>query len=91
LEVFDIVFVVYFKSIMKTDNPFDKKLEIWGDRVPADVSEAAVFVTDTLDLCWASAQAVFEDKATPEIAFSIYDRIMQKMDIYFDESDLDED
>jgi hypothetical protein len=28
-----------------------------------------------MDLSWAAAQAVFEDKATPEIALAIYDRM----------------
>jgi hypothetical protein len=60
---------------MKADNPFDKKLDIWGDRISEDVRTAATFVTDTLELCWASAQAVFEDKATPETALAIFDRV----------------
>jgi hypothetical protein len=64
---------------MKTDNPFDKKLEIWVTRTPAGVHDAAVFVTETLELCWAAAQAVFEDKATPEAALAIYDRVQARM------------
>ncbi len=64
---------------MKTDNPFDKKLDVWGARAPADVRDAAVFVTDTLELCWASARSVFEDKATPEAALAIYDRVCARM------------
>src|SRR5260221_35716 len=60
---------------MKNDNPFDKKLEIGGDRMPAAVRDAAVFVTDTLELCWAARQSIFEDKATPEIALAVYDRV----------------
>lgn len=58
---------------MKAKNPFDIRLESPG--TPPDVRVAAIFVTDTLDLCWASAQAVFEDKATPELALAIYDRL----------------
>jgi hypothetical protein len=34
---------------MKTENPFDKKLEISGNKTPAEVRAAAIFVTDTLD------------------------------------------
>jgi hypothetical protein len=64
---------------MKTDNSFDRKLEAWGSRIPDDVRDAAVFVTDTMELCWAAAQAVFEEKATPEAALAIYDRIRARM------------
>ncbi len=65
---------------MKADNPFDKKLEIWKNRIPQQVRDASVFVTDTLDLSWAAAQSIFEDKATPEIALAIYDRLVDRMD-----------
>ena len=65
---------------MKADNPFDKKLEVWGARTPAAVRDAAVFVTDTLELCWSAAQAVFEEKASPEAALAIYDRVRARME-----------
>lgn len=68
-----------FQKKMKTDNPFDKKLDVWGDRVPDDVRTAATFVNDTLELCWASAQAIFEDKATPEAALAIFDRVCARL------------
>jgi hypothetical protein len=64
---------------MEIDNPFDRKLETWGDQIPTEVRESALFVTDTLELCWASAQAIFEDRATPELALSIYDRLIERM------------
>jgi hypothetical protein len=67
------------ESSMEIDNPFDRKLETWGDQIPTDVREAALFVTDTLELCWTSAQAVFEDKATPAMALEIYDRVVERM------------
>ena len=65
---------------MNTDNPFDKKLEVWGARTPDGVRDAAVFVTDTLELCWAAARAIFEDKATPEAALAIYDRVRARIE-----------
>jgi hypothetical protein len=64
---------------MKTDNSFDRKLEAWGSRIPDGVRDAAVFVTDTMELCWAAAQAVFEEKDTAEAALAIYDRIRARM------------
>jgi hypothetical protein len=64
---------------MKVDNPFDKKLEIWGDRIPSNIRDASALVTDILELSWASAQAVFEEKATPELALAIYDRVVEKI------------
>lgn len=60
---------------MKAGNPFEKSLDEWKHRIPANVRDVAIYVTDTLDLCWAAAQAVFEDKATPEVALAIYDRM----------------
>ena len=64
---------------MKTDNPFDKKIEIGKGRIPHKVEGAAIFVTDTLDLCLAAAVTVFEEKATPELALAIYDRVVARM------------
>jgi hypothetical protein len=64
---------------MKVNNPFDQKLRDWGKDVPNDIREASTYVTDTLELCWVSAQSIFEDNATPEIAFEIYDRIMHRI------------
>jgi hypothetical protein len=54
---------------VKTDNPFDKKLAI--ENIPSSMLDAAVYVTDALDLAWASAQAVFEEQAKPEHALKI--------------------
>ena len=64
---------------MKTGNPFDEKLKAQQNSIPEEILGSSVWVTDTLDLCWASAKAVFEDKATPEIAIAIYDRINQRI------------
>jgi hypothetical protein len=57
---------------------FDKKLDLWRGYIPGDVTDAAVYVVDTLELCWAGAMQVFEDKATPELALAIYDRLETK-------------
>ncbi len=64
---------------MKVDNPLDQKLEIWGNRIPHAVRKEITFVTDTMVLCLASAQSLFGDKATPEIAIAIYDRLVTRM------------
>jgi hypothetical protein len=64
---------------MKIDNPFDRKLKDWGNDIPQDVRDAAVYVTDTIELSWSAAQAIFEEKATPELALAIYDRITAKI------------
>jgi|CXWL01.1.fsa_nt_gi hypothetical protein len=64
---------------MKANNPFDQKLDTWGHRVPEDVREASTFVTDTMTLCWAAAQTVFEGKASPDVAIAIYDRVVQRI------------
>ena len=67
---------------MKTDNPFDKKIELYKTLVlnkPERLIDSAIFVTDTLELCLASAQAVFEEEATPKLALEIYDRVVERM------------
>lgn len=64
---------------MQAVNPFDQHLEV-NKRIPADVRDASRLVTDTMDLAWKAAQAVFEDAATPEIALAIYDRIVSRLD-----------
>ena len=69
---------------MRIDNPFDKKLGAYKDTISEEVRDAAIFVTDTLDLCWASAQAVYEDKASPELALEIYDRVMERIEVVQD-------
>ena len=64
---------------MKVDNPFDKKLEAQGNHIPNSVRSAAVYITDTLDIAWAAAQAVFEDKAEPDHALKILQLILTKI------------
>ncbi len=70
---------------MKVNNEFDNKLEAQKENIPKDVLDAAVFVTDTMDLCVASADAIFDTKSTPELALEIYDRVIEKM--YLDKND----
>lgn len=62
---------------MKADNPFDQHLEI-NKQIPSEIRDAAVFVTDTLDIAWKSAQAVFGSAATTNAALEIYDRIVSR-------------
>jgi len=62
---------------MKSDNPFDRRIEL--GHIPETVAESGIFVTDTLDICWASAQAVFENKASPDHAIAIYALVLDRM------------
>jgi hypothetical protein len=64
---------------MKQDNPFDRKIELQKGRPEFD-RQAAIELTDTLDLCWAAAQAVFEKKATPEHALALLPMFMERAD-----------
>lgn len=64
---------------MKIDNPFDRKLEV-QKRMPDEIRTAAVALTDTLDLCWAAVQAVFEKRATPEHALALLPMFMARSD-----------
>lgn len=64
---------------MKDDNPFDKKLDA-AKRMPESFRAALVDVNDTLDFAWASAQSVFEKKATPEHAIMLLPIILARAD-----------
>ena len=64
---------------MKLKNPFDLKIEV-QKRMPPEIRDAAIELTDTLDLCWAAAQAVFEGKARPEHALALLPMFMQRSD-----------
>ena len=57
---------------------FDKKLEVYSQYLPPDTRDALVFVVDTLSLCDAAAESLWEGKATPEHALEIFDRVMQQ-------------
>ena len=64
---------------MKENNPFDRKIEL-QKAMPSFNRDAAVELTDTLDLCWAAAQAVFEKKATPEHALALLPMFIGRAD-----------
>lgn len=64
---------------MKAKNPFDLKLEI-EKQMPPSIRDAAIELTDTLDLCWAAAQAVFEKQARPEHAIALLPMFMERSD-----------
>lgn len=63
---------------MKTDNPFDKKLNL-NQNIPSDFRGALVDVADTLDFCVAIAETVFETKATPDHAIAICAIVMRQL------------
>ena len=63
---------------MKTVNPFDTRIA--AKKMPEHFREAAIELTDTLDVCWAAAQAVFEAKATPAHAIALLPMFMARAD-----------
>lgn len=64
---------------MKAKNPFDTAITV-QKRMPETIRDAAIELTDTLDLCWAAAQAVFEGKAKPEHAIALLPMFMERSD-----------
>lgn len=64
---------------MKIDNPFDKALEA-QKQMPESMRIAATHAVDTLDLAWKGVQAVFEKKATPELALMLLPILLQRAD-----------
>jgi len=63
---------------MKLDNPFDAMHEAQKARIPQSIRDAAIDVTDTADLCWAGARAVFGPRAKPEQALAMLAMVMQR-------------
>jgi hypothetical protein len=63
---------------MKKDNLFD--IRIGAKKMPEHFRDAAIELTDTLDLCWAAAQAVFETEAKPEHALALLPQFMARAD-----------
>lgn len=64
---------------MKIENPFDTAITV-RKQMPATIRDAAIELTDTLDLCWAAARAVFEKQAKPEHAIALLPMFMQRSD-----------
>jgi hypothetical protein len=62
---------------MKYENPLDKHLAI-NKNMPNGLRDAATELADLLDLAWMTAQSVFEERATPEIALEIFDRLLSR-------------
>ena len=63
---------------MKTQNLFDTRIQ--AKNMPEHFRDAVIELTDTLDVCWAAAQAVFESKATPEHALALLPLFMTRAD-----------
>lgn len=63
---------------MEKDNPFDKALQARDHKIKDSLAEAAIETTDTLDLCWDAARAVFGTKAKPEHALALLPVFMQQ-------------
>lgn len=87
---------------------FDEKLEsleksFRAESFPqfSEVREASGFVVDTLDIAWSAAKALFGEKATPDHALEIYDRMILRIEAvqahagdeedYDDEEEYEED
>lgn len=51
-----------------------------GGRAPEDVRDVAIFLTDTVDLFWKAAQAIFGTKARPEHALAMFDQSQRLID-----------
>ena len=64
---------------MKENNPFDRKIELQKG-MPDSIKDAAIELTETLDLCWATAASVFEDKAQPEHALTLLPMLIERAD-----------
>lgn len=65
---------------MKVDNPLDKHLDL-HKRLPPGLRDAVTDVADVLDLAWLATQAVFEERATPEQAVVVFERLLDRWQV----------
>lgn len=63
---------------MLSDDVFEQKLKLWKGSMPEEIEFSAIYIHDTLKLSWASAQSVFGEQATPEIAIEICKLTMER-------------
>ena len=64
---------------MDPKNPLDKHLELYENKMPAGLKDAATETADQMDLARLVAVAVFKDDATPELAVQMYDRMLARL------------
>lgn len=77
--------------MVKYDNPFDKKLEVWKNRIPESLKTDMVFVHDTLDMAKAIAESIFGDSPPPHVVFDIYRFIVAERNGFDIEEEAPED
>jgi hypothetical protein len=67
---------------MKDGGKFDTACALWKAMLPHGAErsalDAAVLCADTLDICWAAAQDIFGDRAAPEHAVAMFERLMNE-------------
>lgn len=63
---------------MKEGSPLDQHLAL-HQKLPGNLRPAVCDVSDVLDLAWLTTQSVFEDKATPEMAVAVFDRLVSRL------------
>jgi len=68
----------------------DDSDDVLGKPTRAELKDAAIFVNDTLELAWACAKNVFDEKVDPEIAVAIYDRIVDRLEMIGEDIELSE-
>lgn len=64
---------------MQDKNPIAVKLAAHKD-LPVFLKDSAVELTETLDLCWTAARAVFDESATPDHAIALLPIFMARSD-----------
>jgi hypothetical protein len=67
------------KPAAEPTTAFDDALEDYDEQMDDREREATAYVHNLLDLCFASAQTLFGKAATPQDAFWVYDRVIEKM------------
>lgn len=59
--------------------PFDKKLALWRNRMPLALVDACIFVNDTIEMSHAIGKQQFGHKVTQETVMEIYHSIVMAM------------
>jgi hypothetical protein len=60
--------------------PFEKKLALWKSRMPEELTDACIFVNDTLEMSMAIGKQQFGYKVSQDTAMGIYRSIINALE-----------
>lgn len=63
---------------MDKDNEFDRRMDLYKDRIPEEIRDALIETTDTLDFCFSAVKSVFGEQASPDHALALCNIVVMR-------------